>query len=144
MNAPVINDADIERLRGLAAVLIPATARMPAAPDVAGFDGLLRTSAKACAYSAAELRAVLDAIPANVDFAGAKAWAAADRARFDMAAVIVSGAYYMAPAVLERLGYPTERRHPAEPEEFLNEYETGIVEAVIARGAFWRDPRKAG
>ena len=144
MSDPVLNDADIEKLTRLAAVLIPATATMPAAPDVAGYTTLLRTSVRACGYEAAELRAALDAIPAGADFAIAKAWAAADRVHFDMASVIVSGAYYMAPAVLEKLGYPTERRHPAGPEEFLEEYETGVVDAVVARGPFWRDPRKVG
>lgn len=144
MSDPVINDADIEKLTRLAAVLIPATATMPTAPDVAEYTKLLQTAAKACAYSAAEFRSVLDAIPAQVDFASAKAWAAADRVQFDMASVIVSGAYYMAPAVLDRLGYPTERSHPAGTEEFADEYGTGVVDAVIARGPIWRDPRKAG
>ena len=137
-----LSDNDVKKLRDLAAVLIPATATMPAAPEVAGYDGLLRTAIKACAYTAAELRAVLDGMPATIDFASAKAWSAADRTRFDMAGVIVSGAYYMAPAVLELLNYPTERRHPAGPEEFLEEYETGIVDVVTARGQVWRDPRK--
>lgn len=143
-NNQVLSDDDVKKLRDLAAVLIPATATMPAAPDVAGYDGLLRIAAKACAYTTAELRAVLDGIPAPVDFGIAKAWSAADRTRFDMAGVIVSGAYYMAPAVLEKLGYPAERRHPAGPEEFLDEYETGVVDAVTARGQVWRDPRKTG
>ena len=58
-----------------------------------------------------------------------------------MASTIASGAYLLAPEVLVSLGFPTERRFPAGPMEFADEYETGIVDEVVARGQRWVDPR---
>ncbi len=89
----------------------------------------------------ADLLAALAGVPESDALADAKAYAAADPARFDIAATIASGAYFMSPMVLERLGYPLERRHPAGVEEFAEEYETGILDPVIARGPRFRDPR---
>ena len=45
----------------------------------------------------------------------------------------------MAPAVLQKLGYPLSREHPAGMEDFLAEYETGVLDAVIGRGPRYRD-----
>ena len=137
-----LNDSDVAKLIRFAAVLIPASGKMPSATDIPGFAGLLQTSAKACHYTSAELRSVLDAIPADPSLANAEAWFKADPVRFDMAAVIVSGAYYMSRDVLDRLDYPAERQHPAGVEEFAVEYATGVLDAVIARGPCFVDPRK--
>ena len=139
-----LKEREIARLTELARVLIPATDRMPAADGVADFDALLRTAVKASAVTAAELRSALGALPATLDWDGTRAFAAAEPARFELLAQLVTGAYLMARPVLERLGFPleTDRRHPAGPEEFLEEYETGVLEPVITRGQRWRDPRR--
>ena len=137
-----LNDGDIAKLIRFAAVLIPATGKMPAVTSIPGYAGLLQTAAKACHYTNAEVRSVLDAIPAEPNLANAEAWFKADPARFDMASVIVSGAYYMSRDVLDRLDYPAERQHPAGVEEFADEYATGVLDAVIARGPCFVDPRK--
>ena len=137
-----LNDDDVAKLIRFARVLIPVTAKMPAVTAISGYAGLLRTAAKACHYTSAEVRSVLDAIPADPSLANAEAWFSVDPVRFDMAAVIVSGAYYMSRDVLDRLDYPAERQHPAGVEDFADEYATGVLDAVIARGPCFVDPRK--
>ena len=78
-----LKDSDVAKLIRFAAVLIPASGKMPSATDIPGFAGLLQTSAKACHYTSAELRSVLDAIPADPSLANAEAWFKADPVRFD-------------------------------------------------------------
>lgn len=136
-----LDAGQLSRLSRFASVLIPAAANMPAAADVDGYAALLQLAVKASGYSVADLSAAVAGVPESDALADAKAYAAADPARFDIAATIASGAYFMSPMVLERLGYPLERRHPAGVEEFADEYETGILDPVIARGPRFRDPR---
>ena len=136
-----LSESDLAKLTRFASALIPATDKMPAASALEAYGALLQSAVKACGYAVGELRAALDRAAVCADLASAKAFAAADPAGFEIASTIVSGAYFMSPVVLDRLGYPAERRHPAGPEEFLEEYETGILEPVMARGPRFRDPR---
>ena len=140
MNGDPDNEARIARLRSLASVLIPATPAMPGISDLATFDTLLQTAVRACGYTAQDIAMSLDAIPQSVDWDGAKAFAASNPRAFAIAGTLASAAYYMAPAVLAKLKFPTERQHPAEVEEFVEEYETGILDAVTERGSRFRDP----
>lgn len=141
MSDITLEDGDIERLKGLADVLIPGTATLSAPSALSNFERLLRSAVKACGYPDVDLRSALDAIPPNADWDSTRAFATANQAGFDIVSVIVSGAYFMSPVVLGALGYPLERRHPAGPEEFADEYETGILDPVINRGPRFRDPR---
>lgn len=136
-----LDERHVATLTHFACVLIPGTARMPAASELEAFATLLQSALKACGYALADVQIALDGVASAVDMDSAKAFAAADPARFEIAATLVSGAYFMSPVVLDRLGYPLDRRHPAGPEEFLDEYETGILEPVMARGPRFRDPR---
>lgn len=140
MTGAVATDEQIARLRALAAVLIPATADMPAADTLPGFDALLRTAVRACGYPLADIALSLDALPPAIDWDGAKAFATAQPDAFTIASTLASAAYYMAPPVLAKLKFPVERQHPAEVEEFVEEYETGILDAVSERGPRFRDP----
>ena len=125
----------------LAAILVPGNTVMPPVERIHGFADLLRTAIKACGYPNSELRASLDALQLKIDWAGAAALAANRPQEFRIASVLVSAAYYMDPEVLAKLGYPADRQHPAELEEFVAEYETGILDAVAARGPRYRDAR---
>lgn len=142
MSELALGVADVERLTRLAAVLVPGTAAMPPASDIASFDGLLRTAVKACGYTDQEVRAAIEGIAPDISLSGAQRWAADDPESFGIAAVLVSAAYYMAPTVLERLNYPTERRHPAGHDDFAEEYMTGVLDAVTDRGPRCRDPAR--
>ncbi len=132
---------DLSKLRTLARVLIPGTDKMPSVDQIADFDALLVRAVKATALTDAEIGAVLDAIPVSLDWDSAKAFSKAAPALFETASTLASGAYLLAPEVLAALRFPTERRFPAGPMDFADEYETGIVEPVIAHGQRWVDPR---
>jgi hypothetical protein len=134
-----IDETQVAKLERLASVLIPGTDMMPAVEHLPGFGDLLRNAARACGYSEAEIHAALASLDPAIDWEGAKALAERDPDAFAILSMLASAAYYMAPAVLERLKFPIERRHPAEMEEFVAEYETGILDAVTERGPRYRD-----
>ncbi len=134
------NDDRIAGLHALAHVLIPGTADMPGVDALPAFDALLRTAVQACGYPVEELATSLEAIPRPIDWDTAKAFAASEPRAFDIVSTLATAAYYMAPQVLGKLRFPVDRQHPADVEEFLEEYETGILDAVTARGPLFRDP----
>lgn len=136
-----LTDADVETFTALAAVLIPGTSRMPAIGEIEAFDRLLRTAVKACGYDGHRIRAALDRVPAMVDMDKARAFAAAEPDLFHIVGELASAAYYMAPAVLNALNFPLDRRQPASQEDFADEYMTGIVDPVTERGPRYRDTR---
>lgn len=133
---------DLSKLQTLARVLIPGTQRMPSVDRIAGFQDLIARAVKAAALTEAEIGAVLEAIPEKLDWESARAFSKEKPALFETASTLASGAYLLAPEVLAALRFPTERRFPAGPMDFADEYETGIVEPVIAHGQRWVDPRK--
>lgn len=90
MSTLSLDAADISGLTGLANVLIPGTADMPAVGNLKAFEQLLRSAVAACGYADDQLRAALDAIPDNADWAGAKALTAEKPERFQMVSVVVS------------------------------------------------------
>lgn len=139
-----LDTEDIAQLTDLARVLIPGTVRMPSVDAVGKFAELISSAVKAAGVTEPEMRELLEMLPPNIDWASARSLAAAQPAQFETLAQLVTGAYLMAPLVLERLGFPTERRFPAGPEEFADEYETGILDPVVARGPRFRDPRPKG
>lgn len=144
MTDGLITDARIAGLRALAAVLIPATPAMPGAADLAAFDTLLQTAVNACGYAAQDIAVSLDAIPQPIDWDIAKRFATEHAGAFAIASTLASAAYYMAPAVLGKLKFPIDRQHPAEFDEFVEEYETGILDPVTERGPRFRDPDRVG
>ena len=131
---------DFGKLVDLAEVLISGTTEMPATGQIAEFESLLRRAVKASGYSDVELRAALDAIPDRSDWSSCKSFAKSEPGKFKIASTLVSAAYYMSREVLDRLKFPIGRKYPAADDEFLNEYETGILDPVIARGPRYRDP----
>lgn len=139
MSNLTITAEDLAKLINLAVVIIPGTASMPSVTDLGGFGNQLQTAVKACGYSDAQIRATLEALRPKIDWSGAKALAADQPEKFHIASTLVSAAYFMVPEVLARLGYPIDRQHPADLEEFVAEYETGILDAVTARGPRYRD-----
>lgn len=136
-----LSKSDIARLTALAGLLLPATEKLPAANAVAEFDALLAAALTASAIAPSEIGAALAALPEPLDWAGVRAFAGRNPAAFEALALIASGAYAMAPDVLNRLGFPADRRNPAGQMDAADEYETGILDPVLARGLVFRDPR---
>ena len=140
MTGATATDDQIASLRALAIVLIPGTVEMPAIDALPNFETLLRTAVRACGYPPMDIAASLDAIPQAIDWDSARTFASAHPDAFAIASMLATAAYYMAPPVLEKLKFPIQRQHPAEVEEFMEEYETGILDVVTERGPRFRDP----
>jgi hypothetical protein len=133
-----INDEAAKVLIGLARVLIPGTGKMPSIEQLPMFESLIQVAVKACGYTDEQIDAAIKHVPADVTWESAKLYSEQALADFNVAATLVSAAYLMAPPVLESLNFPVDRKHPAEMEEFLEEYDTGILEAVTDRGPRFR------
>ncbi len=128
-----------EKLTALAAILIPSGARLPAADAVASFDEYLDRATLASGWSNEEILKAIKAMPDPVDWGSAKTMATDQPENFAMLSHIVSAAYYMAPDVLQSLGFPESRQHPAGVEDFVDELETGILEKVMNSEKRYRD-----
>lgn len=137
MSMTLLTEHELRRLRQLGDVLIPGNETMPVFSTVPGIDGLLRTATGALGREETTVRSAIAAIPEFKDLRGAKAFSESEREVFELLALVVSSAYYMAHEVLVALGYPTERRNPAGVGDFADEYMTGIVDPVVEnrRGA---------
>jgi hypothetical protein len=138
----ILEPHDTMRLKALAAVLLPETAKLPSAAAIQSFDTLLSLAVKASAIPIADLRVAIGVLPDHLDLKSVEVFAATHPVHFENLSVITSGAYVMASEVLERLGFPADRRNPAGPMEAADEYETGILEPVINREPVFRDPRR--
>lgn len=132
----------IARLKKFAAVLIPAKADMPGAGEVAQIETYLGRALRSGAYPPAEIEEAFERLAGEPDWAAAKALAKAEPAVFGLLSRLASAAYFMAPDVMHRLGYPADRRQPAGPEDFMAEFETGIFDQMMAREPHFRDPRR--
>lgn len=134
-----LSDEAAGKLVRLADVLIPGDGDMPAAGALPDLPELLRTAVAACAFSETEVHLALESLDRDVDWNGAKALADARPEAFHILGTLASAAYFMAPAVLAVLKFPMQRHHPAEVEDFVTEYETGILDPVTERGQRFRE-----
>lgn len=125
-------------LISLAKVLIPGTDTMPSIEQLPMFESLIQVAVKSCGYTDEQIERAISNIPGSVNWLNAKTYSEEMPESFNIAATLVSAAYLMAPPVLEGLKFPTDRRHPAHVEDFLQEYDTGILEDVTNRGPRFR------
>lgn len=129
---------DTTRLRQLSEVLIPSDGNMPCASEIEDLNKWLERAIRSCGYSAQDQRAALDALPDDINWENVKAFSVSNLASFAILSTLVSAAYYMSPPVLAKLGYPEDRRNPADAEEFLQEYETGVFDKMMSRAPHYR------
>ncbi|MFC9362979.1 hypothetical protein ACFTZB_41235 [Rhodococcus sp. NPDC057014] len=127
-----LSEQERQTLWRVADVLIPATATRPGLRD-ADPDGLWLERALtarsdlvgALQAELARLETVPDLEPAVIDLHES------DRARFEVLATAVSGAYYLVPAVRELIGYPGQHRTPPRLEEAAEELSDEVFEAAM-------------
>jgi hypothetical protein len=123
----------------VAAVLVPGTT------DVEDFPALLDLALAARRDAFAEVVAELarleglgaDALPAELRRASD-----AGDAVFGVLSSVIAGAYLLAPAVRERIGYPGQAARPPRFDLAAEEITDGILDPVIERGAIFRDPSR--
>jgi hypothetical protein len=134
--ATPLSTAERAVLAGLADVLIPAGAGMPSASE-AGVAGEWLDAVLAARPDLVEpLRAIL------ASAAGVPAAEAVERLHegggFSVLAEIVPNAYYMNPAIRDRIGYPLQQAVPIDPDEDDDPEAQALIASVRARGTIYR------
>ena len=123
-------------LAGLADVLIPAGAGMPSASEAAVAGEWLDAVLAVRPDLVDPLRAIL-ASAADVPAAEA-----VERLRegggFGVLAEIVPNAYYMNPAIRERIGYPLQQAVPIDPDADDDPEARALIASVRGRGTIYR------
>jgi hypothetical protein len=128
------DERELALMRAVAAVLIPGDGDAPAALDVDGFDELLQRAAVAMGPELPAVHEAIARLPKDVDMATLAAFSASNPEPFSLIGTTVSGAYFMAPAALTAIGYPTGPRSAPPFDLAADELATGVLEPVIARG----------
>jgi hypothetical protein len=126
-------------LRAVADRLIPAAAGMPSAAEIVD-DGRLRFVLNARPDLLEPLRAALrpglgDDVQTLLDRLGREEPAVL----YALQLVIVAG-YYTDKRVRELIGYPGQMAIDLRTFDYPAYLDEGLIDAVLARGAVWRDP----
>jgi len=135
----VITDDDYTRLEQVAGLLLPGDGQAPAATELPDLRELLRSAVRAVGSEAAQVEEGLGLLPPVPTW---QSLAALDRSRpevFEVLAAVTAGAYFMAPAALDAIGYPHGPRKPAPKEQIVDELETGVLEPVLERPSRLRE-----
>lgn len=143
MNGSRLSDDELQRLRAVAVALIPGDGTSPPADEVPDFERLLSDAGAALGIGISSLRRAMSRLPESIDWASLSRFAIEDQGAFREVTSVASGAYFMSPAVLASLGYPTGPRSAAPFDLAAEEISSGILEPVIAGGSRVRDPRRS-
>jgi hypothetical protein len=124
-------------LGAVADALIPPHGEFDSPSRVPGFDRWLERALAARSDALEEVFAA--ALPivalASAERRGAlEEYSREDPAGFHLLSSVVAGAYLMIPEVRKAIGYPGQRRHPAQFDEAANQIMDGILDPVIERG----------
>ncbi len=128
-----------ETLARVADRLIPAAHGMPSAAEVVTSDRLrfvLRSRPDLLEPVRASLRPEL-----GDDVAGRLDALAREPANLGALQLVIVAAYYSDKRVRERIGYPGQMAIELKSWLVPPYVEEGLIDAVLARGAVWRDPR---
>lgn len=128
-------------VRRLAEVLLPGDEDAPAAAAVADLDVWIGRAVVALGREADALPAALATAPRTLDWETAKLWSEEQSDAFELVATVASAAYFMTPEALTAIGYPQGERKAPRNDQVVEEFETGVLDQVMAREPMYR---KAG
>ncbi|MGC4025192.1 MAG: hypothetical protein QM744_08605 [Mesorhizobium sp.] len=126
----------------IADVLLPAHKRLPAASSVDVSGKLLDAVIAARPDIAEAVKRALAAVHGMEGRAAAEHLLKSDGEGFDAVGLAASGAYFMSPAVREKLGYPGQEAVRYDPYETPEYQSNGMLERVLSRGPIFRDARR--
>ena len=131
--------AELATALRVAAVLVPGTTGVDDYPAL--LDLALAARRDAFADIVAQL-ARLDGLgPEDLGAALRRASDAGDPG-FGVLSAVLAGAYLLAPAVRERIGYPGQAARPPRFDLAAEQITDGILDPVIERGPIHRDPAR--
>jgi len=129
-----LSQDQLDRVRAVAAVLLPGPLTSGPATALPDFDEQLQHAALALEGEGRTLAEAIGSLPTDPSWESLSAYAEADPSSFEQVALLAVGAYFMSPHVLASLGLPTGDRRPADREQVVDELSTGILDAVYERG----------
>jgi hypothetical protein len=134
-----LDAGELATLRGVADRLVPAAGDMPSAGDVLS-DARLRFVLSARPDLLEPLRAALrpdlgDDVEIRLEVLGRD-----EPATLYALQLVIVGGYYTDKHVRELIGYPGQMALELRSWEVPAYLDEGLIDAVLARGAVWRDP----
>ena len=130
--------SETARLQEVAAVLLPGDGASPAAASLPELPALLARAVSAIGREEEILHRCIAALPAAVDWYSLEAFADANAADFDVLSAVVAGAYFMAPAALDAIGYPRGPRRAPRLDQAVDELSSGVLDPVLGRASMVR------
>lgn len=137
----MLTEKCITKLLQLTGVLIEAPEQLPSPFEIPEFNSILKRAVVAADLASEDIVKATEVLPAEVNLDTVRIYAHERPEQFELLALVCSGAYAMAPMVLERLGFPLDRQNPAGTMDAADEYDTGILDPVIGSTMTFRDPR---
>lgn len=128
----------IARLNHIAGVLLPGDANSPSATALAELDGLLVVALRAVGRECETVYDALGRLPERPTWDDLRAFSQESPEPFEVMASVVAGAYFMAPEVLDSIGYPHGARRAPRNDLVVDEIESGILEPVLERAPMMR------
>ncbi len=135
-----LSEEHLARLQILAGVLLPGDDRSPAAADLDDYEQLLVRAATAMGPEIGDVAAAINCLPATLTLATLETYRAGHPDDFERISTLVTGAYFIAPASLAAIGYPTGPRRAASFELAADQLGTGILDPVLERGPLYVSP----
>jgi hypothetical protein len=132
-----LSDAERAALGEVADALIPPRGDFASPSKVPGFDQWLDRALAARSDALEEVVATalrFAAIAPEARLEALHAYSEVDPPGFHLLSSVVAGAYLMIPEVRAAIGYPGQRRHPAQFDEAASQIMDGILDPVIERG----------
>jgi hypothetical protein len=127
-----------DRLAALADALIPAGDGMPSASEV-GVAGEWLDAVLAAEPGFGPALAALLAAADVADPAGElRRIESTDPGGWGTLTTVVAGAYFLNPAIAERIGYPGRRAIPVDADPNPDWLEDGLLDSVKSRGTIYR------
>lgn len=132
-------DADARaRLAALADALIPAGDGMPSASEAGVAGEWLDAIVAAEPSFGPALASVLAAADVSDPAGELRRIETTDPAGWGTLTTVVAGAYFLNPAIAEKVGYPGRRAIPVDADPNPDWLEDGLLESVASRGPIYR------
>ena len=137
----MLDAANLETLKRLADVLIPASDEMPSASQ-AEIETWHASVLTARPELAEPLQELITSATAKEPIAYVEYLRKHNRRRFRVLSAIVCGAYFMNPTVQKLIGYNGQEPQPIDPH--ADDLEQDLLKTVICRGPIFRPTTDSG
>ncbi|WP_419926041.1 hypothetical protein [Candidatus Poriferisocius sp.] len=130
---------DVDRLKQLADIMLPAAHGMPSASEVEAVDSYLdevlgwRDDLR---QPLAEALTALD--PATFTMERLSALLSEDEDAYTALTTVVAACYYLSPVVRDHIGYPGQVAKTYDPFAYTEWVAEGLLDPVVERGPIWR------